>query len=116
MNEFVPFAAMSMTIFTVVSLLRFCAGRKWGEAGTIVAVWVSGAVVLWVFAQSSIAGSISGELTGGVPLADLDVWSIIILGLQAGSAATAFNEIRGAIDRDGHTAKPHLFTGDNDGV
>lgn len=110
MDDLVPYAAAVTTVYTVVSLIRFLYGRDWARAGTIVTVWVSGTVVLWLFSLSVWAEGITGGMLGDKSLAQLNFVSIVILGLQIGSTATAFNEVRGAIDRDGHTDKPHLFT------
>lgn len=113
MDTFAPLAALTATVFVVISLLRYARGRDWNGVFTIVSVWVAGIAVLALFAQSNWAEHIDlAGLTGGVPLAELNFASLIILGLQLGSTATAFNELRGAIDSSTSTAKPSLLEGE----
>jgi hypothetical protein len=110
MDSFVPTAALAITVFTFISLLRFLRGQDWNGAFTILSVWASGMAGVWLFAQSAWGETTDlAGLTGGVPLADLSGASIIIVGLQVGSAAVGFNELRGAIDNTSSTAKPPLL-------
>lgn len=108
METFAPLAALTATIFTVISLLRYVRGRDWNGAATILTVWVAGVVVLLLFAQSTWAETLVIPGLADQPLSTLNFASLVILGLQLGSTATAFNEIRGAIDQSSSTAKPKL--------
>lgn len=108
MEAFAPLAALSAIVYAVISLLRFAKGRDWNGVFTILSVWVAGFVVLLLFAQSDWAETLVVEGIINEPLSELSVASLIILGFAVGSTATAFNEVRGAIDRHSSTAKPKL--------
>lgn len=108
MEAFAPLAALTATVFTVISLLRYLRGRDWNGAFTIVSVWVAGIVVLLLFAQTDWAETLTIPGLAEEPLSTLNFASLVVLGLQLGSTATAFNEVRGAIDNTSSTAKPKL--------
>lgn len=109
MEDFIPTAALASTVYALVALLRFVRGRDWDGAATILTVWAGGVGAAWLFAQSDWAETIA--FFNGQALADLNFASLLVVGLQVGSAATVLNEFRGAIDRTSTTAKPRLLSG-----
>jgi hypothetical protein len=108
-ENFLPTAALAATVLAIVNLLRYARGRDWNGVLTQLTVWGSGVAGVSIFAQSAWGEAIS--LGGALPLSKLGWASLVIVGLQVGSAATVVNEFRGAIDRSTTTAKPRLLTG-----
>jgi hypothetical protein len=100
---------MAATVLAFVNMLRYLRGRDWNGVLTQASVWGSGVAGVALFAQTEWGDVIS--LGGALPISQLGWASLVVVGLQAGSAATVVNEFRGAVDRTTTTAKPRLLTG-----
>lgn len=107
--EFIPLAALAFTVMTFVNLLRYAKAQDWNGVVTILTVWASGVGALLLFAQSAWAESITfGPLTGDQTLANMNFASLVIVGLQVGSTASAAVEFKKAFDGSDSAAKPPL--------
>lgn len=109
--DFVPILALGLVVKTTVDILRFVRGRDWNGAGTLLTAWVGGFAAAALFAQTEFADGIS---VGDQTLGDLNVASLLVVGLTLGSVGANVNEFFASRDANRSTAKPQLFA-DNDG-
>lgn len=77
--------------------------------------WSLGVLVVWLWSKSGVYGA-AVQLPGtNETLATADLWSVIVLGVTAGSTGgVVFSDIPKAIDRSQSAATPKLFPSDND--
>ena len=105
-------ALLGFVAFMLLNLVRYIrggfSGQGWNGAVTIVAGWVVGFVLAWVFGSSDIGGDL--VVPGfDIALKDLGITDLILVGLVIASTAGAFNELKGALDDSVSTAKPKLI-------
>lgn len=103
--EFVPLLAWAALVLAFINFLKFVTNRQWNHAVTQLSVWVAGVIVTTLTAHTDFAGGIS---VAGMSLSVLNQWSLIFVGLQAGSVATAIVEVKKALDGNDSAAKPPL--------
>ena len=109
--DFVPVAALALLVTTLISWLRYAVNRDVNGVVTIASAWSAGIVATFLVAQTDFA---SGIFVGDQALSDLNVASLVFVGLTAASSGVFANEIRGAIDNTTSTRKPSLIDGDDD--
>lgn len=103
---FVPVLAMLALIVKVVDFTKFLSSRNFAAALTQIYVWLSGIVVILLFAQTEWAGGIN---IGDTTLASLNFWAIVALGLSIGSAGSVLNDVKNAVDPSIKTTRDHLL-------
>jgi hypothetical protein len=92
---FVPVLAMLALIVKVVDFTKFISSRNLAAALTQIYVWLSGIVVVLLFAQTQWAGGID---IGDSTLASLNFWALVILGLSIGSVGSVVVDVTDAVD------------------
>ncbi len=103
--EFVPILAMAAISLKIVDFFRYArAGDSTGVLTQIVA-WVVGFVIVLLAAQTDWADGIA---VGDMSLATLNIWSLLFVGLAAGSGASFFKDAYKAIDPTNSAAIPVL--------
>lgn len=107
---FVPLVAMAALVMAVINELKFLTNKKWSDALTQLCVWVAGVLVVTLAAHSDFANGIT---VADMPLGALNFWSLVFVGLQAGSFATAFVEVKKALDGGDSARKPPLVPSDS---
>ena len=101
--EFVPALAMLALIKALVDLVRrLQAGGHAREIVLQIAAWVAGVAVVLLFAQTDWA---EGLQFGDGSLADMGIWSQVVVGLTVGASAMLANDTLKAIDNK-QTANP----------
>ncbi len=105
MLDIVPLAALGLVVKTTVDILRYLRGKDWNGAGTLLIAWVGGLLAAVLFANTDFADSIQ---VGDQTLGQLNLASLVVIGLTIGSVGAGFNELTGALDANRSTAKPHL--------
>lgn len=100
--------ALGAIVFTLINFLKFVRSGDWNAAGTQLIVWVSGIVVVAIGAQAIISNSL--EIPGTtLALGKLDIWSQVLVGLQASSLFSALNEAKKAVDNRDTAQTPSLL-------
>lgn len=103
---FVPLAALGSTVFVFVNFLKYLTNRDWNAAATQITAWAAGIGAVALFANAQLA---NGIVVGTIPLAHLDFWSQVALGLSATSVLSTFNEAKKAVDHTDTAMTPPLF-------
>lgn len=109
--EFIPLVQMAVLVFTVINFLKFVRAGDSNGALTQLSVWVAGVLVTILAAQTDFAG---GIVIGDMILEQMNIWSLIFIGLTVGSLGTFGSEIKKAIDNTDSAVKPNLFNNDKD--
>lgn len=99
-------AALAALAAKLVSAVKYLLAGEVGQFATQAVVWVVGALVVMVAAQADIA---AGIVIGDTPLAALDVWSQILVGLQLSSSAAFAYDFKKALDNTDSSSEPALF-------
>ena len=105
MIEFVPALALLALVKKGVDLLRYLRGKDYNGAITILAVWILGVTLTIMFAQSDYA---SGITSGDLALDQLNIWSLVLVGLTVGASASLVEDTFTAIDSTRSGEKPSL--------
>lgn len=103
--EFVPVAAMALLVFTIINFIRFLVNGDKNGIVTTLSVWLAGVVVVLLVAQTDFA---DGIIIADQPMSDYNFASLLFLGLTIASVGVFANEIRGALDNNDSTTKPHM--------
>lgn len=105
----VPLAGMVALVWKVVDWLRLVANFR-AERSAIVtqlAAWVGAVAVVFLYGASQFGNfTVPGT---PLPLADLDAWGKLILGLAIGSTASAAVDVKQAVDGNDNASKPPLL-------
>lgn len=102
--DFVPLVALSLLVFKTVDFVRYLrAGDVNGWLTQLVA-WAAGVAAVLLYAKSGFSVSI-GEFN----MAHLNVWGQIVVGLNIGSAGSAFADARKTFDSHTSAAVPTLL-------
>ncbi len=106
--DFLPLAAMSLLVFKIVDFFRYLrAGDTNGWVTQLVA-WAAGVAAVLLYARSGFSVSI-----GGFNLGHLNIWAQIVVGLNIGSAGSAWNDARKTFDVHNSAAVPTLLPTSN---
>lgn len=100
--------ALGAIVFALINFLKFVRVRDWQSAGTQFIVWISGIAIVAIGAQAAISNGLEIPGTTFV-LGKLDFWSQVLVGLQASSLFSAFNDAKKAIDNTDSAKKPALL-------
>lgn len=104
--DFVPLIAMSLLVFKMVDFVRYLrAGDTNGWVTQLVA-WAAGVGAVLLYAKSGFGVSI-----GDFNLAHLNIWAQVVVGLNIGSAGSAWNDARKTFDTHNSAAVPVLVPG-----
>lgn len=104
--SFVPLVAMGSLVFTFINLLKNVANKLWSPVVTQLISWLAGVVVVWLFAKTNWADTIS---FGGTPLSTLNAMSQFVIGLMAASLFGVVKDITKAIDQNDSAKTPPLL-------
>lgn len=105
MVEFVPAAAMSALVVTIINFLRYARAADVNGALTIIMSWAAGIGSVMLAAQTQFAGQIG---IGASSLAGMSGWSQVFIGVTVASAGGVLVEFKQALDRGDSAAKPKL--------
>lgn len=106
MDVFVPAVAMFALIKKLLDFFKYCTNQDWNGAVTQIAVWLSGVLVVTLYAQTDWAETFS---FAGFTLADMNFASLIALGIGLGSSASVATDFIKARDNTDSAAMPPLF-------
>ncbi len=102
--QFVPLLALSLLVFKAVDFVRYLrAGNVNGWLTQLVA-WAAGVGAVLLYAKSGFGISI-----GDFDLGHLNIWGQIVVGLNIGSAGSAWNDARKTFDSSASAAVPTLL-------
>lgn len=106
-----------MEVFTIAGLIaliiKFTSASKYIRAGQIgdfltqVFVWATGILAAFVAVNANAFEKID---INGTQLADLNAWSVVLLGLGLSSLGSAFVDYKKARDNNDTAAEPALFS------
>lgn len=106
MDTFVPAVAMFALIKKVLDFFKYLTNQDWNGAITQIAVWASGIVVVWLYAQTDWAETFS---FAGFTLASMNGASLVALGIGLGSSASVATDFIKARDNTDSAAMPPLI-------
>jgi len=106
MDVFVPAVAMFALIKKLIDFLKFITNQDWNGAATQAAVWLSGVLVVWLYAQTDWAETFS---FAGITLAAMNFASLVALGIGLGSSASVATDFIKSRDTTDSAAMPPLF-------
>lgn len=108
-------AGLAATIKKAYDLTKQVTNRNWHDAIAQLLAWGIGVLVVWLWSKSTIYGA-AVQLPGtDTTLATADLWSIVVIGVTAGSTGgVLFSDIPKAVDRTQTAATPKLFPSDTD--
>lgn len=101
--DFAPLLAAVALIWKIVDVVKYARVRNVDAVVTQVGVWFAGVVVMLLLATTDFA---SGVEVGGSILGDLNVWSLILIGLSVGSSASVGVDFKKAFDNTDSAAVP----------
>lgn len=104
--DFVPAVAMIALIVKLVDFARYLRAGDLNGVVTQLAAWTAGAVGMLLMSKTVWATAVP---VNGTPLNQLGVWSIVFAGVTLASSASAFNDIKSAIDNTDSAAVPTLL-------
>lgn len=90
----------------VTSVIKYATAGQWRDVATQLVTWVVTVAALLIGAQAEVAQGI--VIWGERTLADLDVWSLILVGLSIGSGASFAYDFKKAIDGTDSASEPPL--------
>lgn len=109
-GEVVTLAALAALVTKFTTWLKFVRAKDWNATLTQAAVWAVGIGVAMIAAQADVAQGLT--VFGNNLLADLDVWSQVLVGLGLGSAGSVvFYDYRKALDGSDSAKEPPLLGG-----
>ena len=106
MLDYVPLIALGLLVVRLVNFLKYVKARDKNGWLTILTAWVSGVLVVLLFAQTDFA---SGIQVGDVGLDSLNVWSLIVVGLTVASTGSFAVDVKKALDTSDSAKVPPLF-------
>lgn len=104
--DFVLAAGIVLLISQALNLVKYFKAKDWNGVVSIVAGWVIGVAVLLLAAQTIFA---NGFPIAGVPLSDLDFWSVVMVGMTFSSAGSGVYNFTKAVDANTSTKTPPLI-------
>lgn len=106
MQEFLASVAMASLVFKLIDWLKNITNKNWSSVLTQAITWVAGVVVVLLYAQTAWANSFG---FGDVLLADMNFWSLVAVGLGAGSFASVSYDFKKARDNTDTAIQPKLI-------
>lgn len=104
--DVIPAVGFMASIYITLRWFKLVSAKDWNGAATQFAAWVVGIAFAFVWAQTAWAEHINFQ---GIPLADLNGWSLVIAGFAAGSTASLGYVALKAFDNNQTAAEPSLF-------
>lgn len=101
--EFAPLLAAVALIWKIVDVVQYLRAGNRDNALTQVGVWLAGIIVIVLLSASDFANGID---VAGFTLGNLNVASLILLGMSMGSTASIGVDIKKAIDNTDSAAIP----------
>jgi len=112
--EALAIAALLAFAAKLTDLAKFLRAKDWNASGTQIVTWAAGFGTLALGAASSVTEGIA--IPGlGVPIGDLDIWSMILLGASGTSLFSVAYDFKKAIDNTDSANTPALFPDSNPG-
>jgi hypothetical protein len=108
--DFVPLLAALAFAWKLVDWTKQIRVKDINAVVTQAAVWVAGVFVVFLLAQSDFGHAI--RIAGGIPLDQLNFWSLLLVGLTVGSSASVGYDFRRSFDNSDSAAQPSLVTGE----
>ncbi len=106
--EFIPFAAMLLTVKKVIDFLRYARSGDINGVLTQLCAWGAGVGVVVLMAQTQWA---RGVEIGDIALSNMGIWSLVFAGMQIGSGASAVVDLNKSLDNNNTSAIPTLLPG-----
>ena len=110
MDTFIPAVAMFSLIKKLLDFMKYLTSRDVNGAVTQLAVWLSGVLVVVLYAQTDWAETFS---FAGFTLADMNMASLVALGIGLGSSASVATDFIKSRDDSDSAKMPPLLPGDN---
>jgi len=110
MIQVVAVALLGALASKVVDFLKFLSAKDWNAAVTQLTVWVAGYATVLLFAASAFGkGMTFSNGDSSISLADMNGFTVLIIGLSAASIFSVANDIRASIDSTDSSKKPPLI-------
>jgi mevalonate kinase len=106
MDVFIPAVAMATLIKKLIDTFKYVTAKDWNGAVTQLVVWLSGVLVVWLYAQTDWAETFS---FAGLTLASMNLASLVALGIGLGSSASVATDFIKARDAADTAKMPPLF-------
>jgi len=90
--EAVPTIGLAALVMKFTDLVHQVRAGELAKAVTQIAVWVFGALAVALFVQTDFA---AGVEAGGVALAELNLWSQVVVGISAASIGSVVHDTLG---------------------
>lgn len=101
--DFAPLLAAIALIWKIVDFVKYLRVRNVDALVTQAGVWLAGVGVTLLLAATDYA---DGIVIGDLPLGDLNLASLILLGLSIGSSASVLVDAKKAVDNTDSAAVP----------
>jgi hypothetical protein len=103
----VPLALLGATIYSLINFFKLITNKDWNGSVTMLVTWLAGIIGVFIVAASALGKGIS---INGTDLTAIDIWSKIILGIEATSLfAVVPYKVIAAIAKQG-VKEPPLFS------
>lgn len=106
MDTFIPAVAMAALIFKVMDFLKNLTNKNWNSVVTQLITWVSGVVVVVLYAQTSWADQFG---FADEVLSKMNFASLIAVGLGAASFSSVAYDFKKARDNTDSAMQPRLL-------
>lgn len=101
--DFAPLLAAVALIWKIVDFVKYLRVRNVDAVVTQLGVWVAGVGVTLLLAATNYS---DGIVIGDLPLGELNLASLILLGLSIGSTASVLVDAKKAVDNTDSAAVP----------
>ena len=104
--DFILAAGIVLLISQALNLVKYIKAKDWNGSLSILSGWVIGVAALLLAAQTIFA---EGFPIAGVPLSDLDFWSVVMVGMTFSSAGSGVYNFTKAVDANTSAKVPPLI-------
>jgi hypothetical protein len=104
--EFVPLVVLTSAVKKLVDTVKYAANGDINAVVTQLVAWALGILVTWISSQAELAHLME---VNGVPIANLDGWSLVVAGIALASTAGIGYDALKAIDGSNSAIIPNLL-------
>lgn len=102
--DFAPLLAAITLVWKIVDFVKYLRARNVDAVVTQLGVWIAGVGVTLLLAATNYA---DGIVIGDLALGNLNLASLVLLGLTIGSSASALVDVKKALDNTDSAAVPN---------
>lgn len=107
--EVVSLVTLAALVWKAVDFMKYVRAADWNGVVTQLTVWAVGIGAAFLLSASDFG---SMQLIGNIAMSDMNESSLVLIGLQVGSAGSALVDFKKARDGGDSAKTPELLTGE----